>query len=408
MILHGKQVVLGVTGGIAAFKAAALCSTLVKSGASVDVVMTEAACEFVAPMTFQALTHRPVITGIFSLLSETDIGHVALADRAELVIIAPATANTIAKMAAGMADNMLTATVLATEAPILIAPAMESHMWSNALTQANLARLRALRPVHTVGPGTGRLASGASGPGRMAEPDEVLDSVRWLLGRGGRLAGRRVLVTAGGTREPLDPIRYLGNRSSGRMGLALATAARDLGANVTLVSTSHQHGPRGVNVMPVDTAAEMRDRVMAALPETDFLVMAAAVADYRPANVAEHKIKKRDGGLTLELERTPDILLEVAGRRRPDQCIVGFAAETERLVDHAREKLRRKRLDLIVANDASQAMGADTNRATLIADDESVIELPLMTKEALAGRLFDWILGWQQRWDTQEEERIAS
>ncbi len=248
MNLKGKSIVLGITGGIAAYKAAALCSHLVKVGAEVDVILTDAAREFVTPLTFQALTHRPVVTDMFSLLAETDIGHVSLARRAAILVIAPATANTIAKLAAGLADNMLTTTALAAEAPILLAPAMESHMWSNPLTQDNVARLQRLRDVTLVGPGEGRLASGASGIGRMAEPEEILDAACWALGRQGALAGKRVIVTAGGTREPLDPIRFLGNRSSGQMGYALARAARDLGAQVTLISTVGQRSSlwRGV------------------------------------------------------------------------------------------------------------------------------------------------------------------
>ncbi len=399
MVLDGKSVVLGVTGGIAAYKAAALCSHLVQAGAVVDVILTDAAREFVAPLTFQALTHRPVVTEMFALLAgscehgraNSEIRHVSLAKRAELLIVAPATANTIAKLAAGMADNMLTTTILATRAPILLAPAMEIQMWTNPFTQANLARLAELCDVTLVGPAAGRLASGASGVGRMAEPDEIYEAACWLLARNGSLAGRRVLVTAGGTREPLDPVRYLGNRSSGRMGYALARAARDRGARVTLVSTTGQPAPYGADLVPVETAAEMRDAVMALLPELDVLVMAAAVADYRPAAVAEQKIKKGDGGLTLELARTADILAEVAGQRRPGQVIVGFAAETENLLENARGKLARKRLDLIVANDARQAMGAEANQVTLVAAGGQVEALPEMPKSEVAERVFEWI-----------------
>jgi phosphopantothenoylcysteine decarboxylase/phosphopantothenate--cysteine ligase len=387
MSLKDKAIVLGVTGGIAAYKAAALCSSLVKAGALVDVILTEAACEFVAPLTFQALTHRPVITEMFSLLADTEIGHVSLAKRADLLIIAPATANTIAKLAAGLADNMLTATALATEAPILVAPAMESHMWANPLTQDNVARLDQLRDVTLVGPGEGRLASGASGPGRMAEPEEILDASRWVLARSGPLAERRVVVTAGGTREPLDPIRFLGNRSSGRMGYALAHAARDLGARVTLISTTGQLAPFGAELVPVETASEMCRAVLEALPGADVLLMAAAVADYRPALKAEQKMKKGEAGLALELVRTADILARVADMRRDDQVIVGFAAETENLMENALGKLARKRLDLIVANDARQAMGAAENQVVLLGAGGTVDELPLMSKDEAAERI---------------------
>jgi phosphopantothenoylcysteine decarboxylase/phosphopantothenate--cysteine ligase len=359
MNLKNKSIVLGVTGGIAAYKSAALCSHLVKAGVVVDTVLTEAACEFVSPLTFQALTHRPVVSDMFGLLAETEIGHVSLAKRADLLVIAPATANTLAKLAAGLADNMLTTIALATKAPILLAPAMESQMWSNPITQDNVSRLKSLRDFALVGPGEGRLASGASGVGRMAEPEEILDAARWVLGREGALARRRVLVTAGGTREPLDPIRFLGNRSSGRMGYALARAARDLGAQVTLISTAGQPAPFGTELLPVETAAEMRDAVLHALPSADVLLMAAAVADYRPALVADQKIKKDPAtveGLELELVRTPDILADVSTVRRSDQVVVGFAAETENLIENARDKLQHKDLDLIVANDARQAL----------------------------------------------------
>lgn len=392
MVMKDRSIVLGVTGGIAAYKAAALCSHLVQAGAVVDVILTDAAREFVAPLTFQALTHRPVITDMFALLAETEIGHVTLARRAELIIIAPLTANTLAKLAVGLADNMLTCTVLAATAPLLLAPAMESHMWTNPLTQDNLTRLCAQRDVVVIGPKEGRLASGASGVGRMAEPEEILDAARWVLARRGPLAGRRVVVTAGGTREPLDPIRFLGNRSSGQMGYALARAARDRGARVTLITTTGQPPPFGVEWVSVETAAEMGEAVLGRLPETDLLLMAAAVADYRPAAVAEHKIKKSEAERTVTLVRTIDILSQVAERRRADQVIVGFAAETEALIVHAQDKLRRKKLDLIVANDARLAMGAAENQVVLLSADGRVEELPLLPKEEAAHRILDRVM----------------
>ena len=392
MNLKGKSVVLGVTGGIAAYKAAALCSHLVKAGAMVDVILTAAACEFVTPLTFQALTHRPVVTEMFALLAETEIGHVSLAKRADLLIIAPVTANTIAKLAGGLADNMLTTTALATQAPILLAPAMESQMWTNSLTQENVARLRKLRDVTLVGPDEGRLASGALGPGRMAEPDAILDAARWVLGRAGPLAGRKVVVTAGGTREPLDPIRFLGNRSSGRMGDSLARAARDLGAQVALISTAAQPVPYGAKLVAVETAVEMRDAVMEIVPGSDVLIMAAAVADYGPGTVATEKIKKHSGDLVLTLSRRPDILAQVAKARRPGQVIVGFAAETENLLENARRKLQRKHLDLIVVNDARQAMGAATNQVTLLGPGDSVESLPLLSKDQVAVEILERIV----------------
>ncbi len=389
MILRDKSVVLGITGGIAAYKAVALCSQLVKAGALVDVIMTEAACEFVTPLSFQALTHRPVLVEMFALLAETEIGHVSLAKRADLFIIAPATANTIAKLAMGLADNMLTTTALATEAPTLLAPAMERHMWSTPITQDNMAKLGQLRDVTLVGPDEGRLASGAMGAGRMSEPDEILEAARWVLGRKGELAGRQVVVTAGGTREPLAPIRYIGNRSSGQMGYALATVARDRGARVTLISATGRHGPFGTQLVAVESAAEMHQAVMELLPEADVLLMAAAVADFRPAEVLEQKIKKGPGGLAIELERTVDILAQVAQQRRPEQVIVGFAAETENLVANAQEKLQRKKLDLMVANDARQAMGSTANQVTLLAADGRVEARPLICKHAVAAEILD-------------------
>jgi phosphopantothenoylcysteine decarboxylase/phosphopantothenate--cysteine ligase len=391
MILRDKHVVLGVTGGIAAYKAVEIASRLVKAGAQVDVVMTPAATQFVGALTFQAITGRPVAIEMFALLHETDIAHVSLARRADLLIIAPLTANTLAKLAHGLADNLLTATALDTRAPLVLVPAMETRMWDNPLAQDNLARLRQARDVTVVGPAEGRLASGSVGVGRMVEPVEIVDAARWVLGRGGALRGWRVVVTAGGTREPLDPVRVLTNRSSGRMGVALAFAARDAGAEVVLIHTPGvPAAPWGTSEIEVETAQEMRDAVVEAIADADALVMAAAVADYRSAQVAGQKIKKTDGPLILTLERIPDILAEVAARRAELprlRVVIGFAAETERLVENAGEKLQRKRLELIVANDARVAMGADTNQVTLIAADGSIEELPLLPKDEVAGRV---------------------
>lgn len=395
-VLKDKHIVLGITGGIAAYKAADLASRLVKAGATVDVVMTEAAIQFVTPLTFQALTHRPVVTEMFALLRETEIGHVSLAQRADLLIIAPATANTVAKLAAGLADNMLTATALDTRAPILLAPAMETGMWENPLTQDNIARLQRTRDVTVVGPGVGRLASGGMGAGRMAEPAEIVDWARIILGRHGPLAGRRVVVTTGGTQEPIDPVRFVGNHSSGKMGYALALAARDRGAQVTLVSApTALPAPVGVPLVAVQTAQEMCQAVLAALPESDALIMAAAVADYRPAVAVPHKIKKGEAGLELPLVRTTDILAEVAIQRaelgRP-RVVVGFAAETQDLVVNAQAKLKAKRLDLMVANDARQAMGADVNQVTLLDASGDVKELPLLPKDEVAELVMDRVV----------------
>ena len=390
-----RHIVLGVTGGIAAYKAAELTSRLVKAGATVDVIMTDNAQEFVAPLTFQALTHRPVVTEMFALLAETEIGHVTLAKRAEALVIAPATANTIAKLALGLADNMLTTTALATTAPMIIAPAMESAMWLNAITQQHTRTLRE-RGAVIVGPAEGRLASGASGPGRMAEPIEIFDAVRLVLARSGDLRGRTIVVSAGGTQEPIDPVRFIGNRSSGKMGYAIAEAARDRGAEVILISgPTALPAPAGVTVLNVNTADEMARAVLLNIDGADALIMAAAVADFRPVQAEKQKIKKEaQEGLTLSLVRNPDILARVAERRenRPLPLVIGFAAETQDLIANAQEKLRHKRMDMIVANDVAAAdsgFGTDTNQVTLLRADGHVEALPLMSKFEVAHRILD-------------------
>jgi len=398
-ILDGKNIVLAVTGGIAAYKSADLASRLVKAGAVVDVVMTAAATEFVRPLTFQALTHRPVALDMFSLLQETEIGHVALGQRAALMIIAPATANTIAKLAHGLADNLLTTTALACRGPILIAPAMESGMWDNAATADNMEIIRR-RGFHVVGPEPGRLASGGYGQGRMTEPEVLMDAARWVLGRSGPLAGRSVVLTAGGTREAIDPVRFIGNRSSGKMGYALAIAARDRGADVVLIhGPTALQAPHGVADVAVESAEQMMTAVLESTAAADALIMAAAVADYRPPAPAGQKIKKQREKLRLELARTADILAAVAERRsrsgRP-QVVVGFAAETQDVVENAREKLTRKGLSLIVANDVSAAdsgFEVETNRVTLLDASGGMETLPLMSKAEVAEGIIDRLTG---------------
>jgi phosphopantothenoylcysteine decarboxylase/phosphopantothenate--cysteine ligase len=396
-LLGGKNILLGVTGGIAAYKAADLCSKLVQAGAQVDVILTEAAAKFVAPLTFSALSGRPARVDMWTEPGGQPIPHVQMAAAADLVIVAPLSANTQAKLALGLADNLLTATLLATHVPWVLAPAMESHMWANPMTQAHAASLRTRGAVQ-VGPGEGRLASGALGVGRMAEPAEILAAARAVFARGGPLAGRRIVVTAGGTQEPLDPVRYITNASSGKMGAALAEAGRDLGAAVTLIHAPLAVAvPTGVESVRVRTAQQMCAAVLDRLPQTDILIGAAAVADFRPAEAAGQKLKKTPGQeeLTLRLVRNPDILGEVAARRaglgRP-AAVVGFAAETQDLLANAAAKLAAKRLDIIVANDVTEpgsGFGSDDNRVTLLFADGRQAALPLMGKREVAWRVLE-------------------
>ncbi len=384
--LQGKRVLLGVTGSVAAYKAAHLASRLRQAGAQVTVVLTQAAERFVSPLTFRSVAGERVYTEADLWGTEGHVVHVGLAQQADVVLIAPCTANTLAKLAHGQADNLLTVTALAATAPVVVAPAMDGGMWSHPATQANLATLQQ-RGVHVLGPATGHLASGLHGVGRMVEPEEILAYLRYRLTRSGPLKGRRVLVTAGGTQEPLDPVRVLTNRSSGKQGFALAQAALDWGAEVTLIAApTHLPTPYGARRVDVRTALEMCDAVFAHLDEADILLMSAAVADYRPARPAAHKIKKSDADLTLTLTRNPDILAEVAARRetqaRP-RVVVGFAAESRDLLANAQDKLTRKGLDLIVANDISAedaGFAVDTNRVTLLYADGRQEALPRMSK----------------------------
>ncbi|MGB8708095.1 MAG: bifunctional phosphopantothenoylcysteine decarboxylase/phosphopantothenate--cysteine ligase CoaBC [Dehalococcoidia bacterium] len=389
MGLKDKTVVLGVTGSIAAYKAVELASQLTQVGARVEVIMTEAATEFIAPLTFRNITGRPVVTKMFELASEYSVEHVALAEAADVVVIAPATADIIARIAVGIADDMLCCTVLATKAPIIVAPAMHAAMYDNQVTQDNLAKLKAHGFI-IVGPDYGRLASGGIGLGRLVDVNEILGTICQVLGRNRDLAGRRIVVTAGGTQEPVDPVRCLTNRSSGKMGYALAEAARDRGAKVILVSApTALPKPVGVDVVNVGTAQEMYEAVRKAVAKADALIMAAAVADYRPKKVSKDKIKReRASSLTLELERTPDILTEVKGKF----LRVGFAAESENLAANAKGKLDKKRLDLIVANDITargSGIGADTNQVVIIDRKDKVEKLPLLPKREVADRILD-------------------
>jgi phosphopantothenoylcysteine decarboxylase/phosphopantothenate--cysteine ligase len=384
-----NTVVLGVTGSIAAYKAAELASRFTKDGFRVDVIMTESAQRFIAPLTFRNITGRPVVTTMWDIDSEFSVEHVALAEAAEVVLIAPATANIIAKIACGMADDMLSCTVLATRAPIVIAPAMNDNMWANTVTQENVARLKR-RGFIFVGPARGRLASGKLGLGRLTGLDEIYGITLQVLGRKGDLAGKNIVVTAGGTQEPVDPVRCLTNRSSGKMGYAVAEAARNRGAQVTLISApTTLPNPPGIKVIYINTADEMLKAVQSAVKGADTLIMAAAVADFRPVKTAGKKIKRADlSDLTLELEKTPDILAQVKG----DFIRVGFAAESHDVVANARDKVQRKGLDLIVANDITEkdcGFGTDTNRITIIDSKGKVEELPLLPKGEVADRILD-------------------
>jgi len=390
-MLSNKTIILGITGSIAAYKAAQIASQLTQAGAKVNVIMTKEAVQFILPVTFRAITGKPVVTKMFDLASEFSIEHISLAKAADIVIIAPATANIIAKLAAGIADDMLCCTVLATKAPVLIAPAMETNMYNNPVTQDNLSRLEA-RGFAIIGPASGWLASGKEGLGRLADIYDIMGSIRQMLGRSGDLAGKHIVVTAGGTQEPIDPVRYIGNRSSGKMGYALAEAARDRGAKVTLITApTSLPEPAGVDVVKVNTAQEMRQAVENVAPQADALVMAAAVADYRPTKAAKDKIKKGEAGLTLELECTPDILGSVKG----NFIKVGFAAESSNLVENAKQKLKQKGLDFIVANDitaSDSGFGTDTNQVTIIDHEGKIDDLPLLPKREVAERVLDRVV----------------
>ena len=386
--MRERTVVLGVSGSIAAYKAVDLASKLTQAGVTVRVVMTEAATKLVGPATFRAITGCPVSTDMFELTNPFSIEHISLSEAADLMLIAPCTANVMAKVATGLADDLLTCTALATRAPILIAPAMHTAMWENAATHSNLETLKE-RGVAFVGPAVGRLASGGFGKGRFAPVADVLGEALRLLGANSDLAGRKIVVSAAGTREPIDPVRFLGNRSTGRMGFAIAEAARDRGANVTLVTgPSELTLPTGMTVIDVQTAAEMLTAVRAAVEEADALVMAAAVADYAPALPGEQKLKKSGDGIDLRLERTSDILGSVEGPR----VRIGFAAETENLLENAARKLAEKKLDLIVANDVravDSGFATDDNRCTILDAAGGCEELPLQSKREVADRLLD-------------------
>jgi phosphopantothenoylcysteine decarboxylase/phosphopantothenate--cysteine ligase len=387
----GRRVVLGVSGGIACYKSCILARRLSEAGAAVDVVMTRAAQEFVRPVTFEALTGRPVLTSLWE--PGRALSHVRLGQDADLIIVAPATAQVIARYAQGLADDLLTAMLLASSAPILLAPAMNDEMFAAEPTRSNLARVRDRAMI--VGPATGALAEGPSDrPGRMSEPEVIMAHAERLLGRrDSHLNGKRVIVTAGPTRESLDPVRVITNRSSGRMGFALAAAAWVRGADVLLISgPSALAAPEGVEVMRVESTADLAAAVQAALPDADMLIMAAAPADFRPASAEPVKRSRGQGDLSLELLPTPDVLASTAALRKPGALIVGFALETGNALARAREKLASKQLDLIVVNDALEpgaGFEVATNRVTLLGRDGSIAELPLASKQDVARAILD-------------------
>ena len=393
-MLKGKTIVLGVTGGIACFKAAALASLLVKQHANVQVIMTENATKFVTPLTFEQLTGQKALTDTFDRNFQHSVEHIAVADRADLVLIAPATANIIAKLAHGIADDMLTTTVLACDCPKAIAPAMNTRMYENPVTQDNLAALRRYG-WEVAEPASGHLACGAEGKGRLPEPEQLLELCLHAVAREKDLRGKRVLVTAGPTREALDPVRYLTNRSSGRMGYAIAKAAARRGAEVTLVSgPTALPRPGYMEIVDVESAQEMYEAVTSRAPDMDIIIKAAAVADYRPADVAEDKIKKKDGDLSIPLERTLDILAALGQNKREGQFLCGFSMETRDLIENSRKKLTKKNLDMVAANNVKvegAGFGVETNVLTLITA-EGEKELPLMSKDAAADALLDTIL----------------
>ena len=404
-MLKDKNIILGVTGGIAAYKCVDLVSRLRKQGANVHVILTKGAQNFVTETAMREISGNPVVTSMWQEIQQYDVEHIALAQLADVVLVAPATANVIAKCACGMADDMLTTTLLATKAPVFFAPAMNTNMYENSITQQNLHTLQE-RGCHIIDPAAGYLACGTSGVGRMPEPQELVEILadffatgkelaepdevdsRQYLAEGLDFSGLNILVTAAGTREPIDPVRYIGNRSSGKMGYAIAEAARDLGANVTLISGPSALPPlAGVNFFKVESARDMRRLVLENFPESQIVIKAAAVADYRVKNVADHKIKKNDEELTLVLEKNPDILKELGQKKQKGQVLVGFAAETQNLIQYAQSKLEKKNLDMIVANDVSKpqaGFNVDTNLIKLLKRDGSIEELPLMSKKDLA------------------------
>ena len=392
-MLAGKTIVVGVTGGIAAYKAAELVRLLVKDGAFVRVIMTKNAQEFITPLTLQTLSGNPVATETFNLTQESEIGHIRLADTADLIVVAPASADVIGKFAHGIADDLLTTVLLATMAPVLVAPAMNVHMYAHPAVQENI-RILSQRGYHFVEPGEGFLACGYEGKGRLADPEDIVEEVRATLTKKD-LNNERIIVTAGPNAEPIDPVRVITNRSTGKMGFAMARVAWRRGADVTLVSgPTSLTPPRGVRFCPVRTALEMQQAVLSAYGDATMVISAAAIADYRPAHVAPQKIKKQEGVFSIELTRNPDILAGLS-QQKGNRLLIGFATETEDVLQNAMRKLRKKNLDMIVANDVTQegaGFAHDTNIVTLIDRSERMETLPLMSKDEVAHTVYDRLL----------------
>ena len=390
-----KTVVLGVSGGIAAYKACDVVSRLRKENIQVNVIMTKHATEFVSALTFQSISQNPVAVEMFEPVTNWDIEHISLAKKADIFLIAPATANVIGKIANGIADDMLSTTVMATKAPVVIAPAMNTNMYENPVTQANIKKLKDLGYIF-IEPGYGRLACGDLGPGKLAEPDLIVENIKFLLNKTDELKGKNVLVTAGPTQEAIDPVRYITNKSTGKMGYALAYQAALMGAKVTLVTgPTNLEIPFGISeVIKIKSAQQMYEAVTSRFDEMDIVIKSAAVADYKPKNISDSKIKKSDSDLVLELDRNKDILFEL-GKLKTKQVLVGFAAETDDLIANAQKKLAKKNLDFIVANDLKQegaGFAGDTNIAKLLFADGNIQELPIMTKNQLSKEIYDKII----------------
>lgn len=389
-MMKGKKILLAVTGGIAAYKSAELIRLFIKDDAQVKVLMTKNAQEFITPLTLQTLSSHPVYRETFSLIKDFDIAHIALAQEADILVIAPATANIIGKIAAGLADDLLTTVVMATKAPVLICPSMNTNMYENVIVRENIQKLTS-RGYHMMEADSGELACKSEGVGRLPELSDIIEEVKSILTEKD-LAGETVLVTAGPTREPLDPVRFITNYSSGKMGYALASRARRRGASVILISgPTVLSVPRGVTYVPISTAVEMRHAVMKNLKQSTIVIKSAAVADYRPSVCADAKIKKKDGPWTLYLERNPDIIAEI-GKKKKERILIGFALESEDLIKNAKAKMLTKNMDLIVANDVKQkdaGFQSDTNIVKILDRDGGIEELPLMDKIDVADRILD-------------------